>query len=195
MLFGYRANTPQLRFNTDRMVVRLAHERDAYRISEYYCDNEEFLKPWEPLRDRSHYHPSGWSSRLQLMTDMHRQGTAFHFLLLDKAENEVMGVANYSNVIRGVFHACFLGYSLGKKWQGQHYMQEALEPTLRYMQRQQGMHRIMANYMPHNQRSGQLLARLGFEKEGYAKEYLMINGRWRDHVLTALTTPDWVKPR
>lgn len=74
-------------------------------------------------------------------------------------------------------------------------MQEALEPTLRYMQRQQGMHRIMANYMPHNQRSGQLLARLGFEKEGYAKDYLMINGRWRDHVLTALTTPDWVKPR
>lgn len=67
-------------------------------------------------------------------------------------------------------------------------MQEALEPTLRYMQRQQGMHRIMANYMPHNQRSGQLLARLGFEKEGYAKDYLMINGRWRDHVLTALTT-------
>lgn len=28
----------------------------------------------------------------------------------------------------------------------------------------------MANYMPHNQRSGDLLARLGFEKEGYAKE-------------------------
>ena len=66
-------------------------------------------------------------------------------------------MANYSNVIRGVFYACFLGYSLGEKWQGQHYMQEATEPTLRYMQRQQGMHRIMANYMPHNQRSGQLL--------------------------------------
>ncbi len=36
-----------------------------------------------------------------------------------------------------------------------------------------------------------LLARLGFEKEGYAKDYLLIDGQWRDHVLTALTTPDW----
>ena len=39
--------------------------------------------------------------------------------------------------------------------------------------------------------SGALLARLGFEKEGYAKDYLLIDGQWRDHVLTALTTPDW----
>ncbi len=35
---------------------------------------------------------------------------------------------------------------------------------IRYMQRTQHIHRIMANYMPHNQRSGALLARLGFEK-------------------------------
>ncbi len=49
------------------------------------------------------------------------------------------------------------------------------------------MHRIMANYMPHNMRSGHLLTKLGFEREGYAKQYLQINGEWRDHVLTALT--------
>ncbi len=41
-------------------------------------------------------------------------------------------------------------------------MSEALHETLRFMQRQQGMHRIMANYMPHNLRSGNLLAKHGF---------------------------------
>ena len=70
-------------------------------------------------------------------------------------------------------------------------MFEALTAAIRYMQRTQHIHRIMANYMPHNQRSGDLLARLGFEKEGYAKNYLLIDGQWPDHVLTALTTPDW----
>jgi ribosomal-protein-alanine N-acetyltransferase len=30
---------------------------------------------------------------------------------------------------------------------------------------------------------------LGFEKEGYAKSYLQINGRWQDHVLTSLLNP------
>jgi ribosomal-protein-alanine N-acetyltransferase len=44
----------------------------------------------------------------------------------------------------------------------------------------------MANYMPGNERSARLLERLGFEREGYAKAYLNIAGRWQDHVLTAL---------
>ena len=70
-------------------------------------------------------------------------------------------------------------------------MYEALTQIIRYMQKHQGMHRIMANYMPHNMRSGNLLTRLGFEREGYAKQYLEINGEWRDHVLTALTDNEW----
>jgi ribosomal-protein-alanine N-acetyltransferase len=33
------------------------------------------------------------------------------------------------------------------------------------------------------------LQRLGFRVEGLARNYLYINGAWRDHVLTALTYP------
>ena len=47
----------------------------------------------------------------------------------------------------------------------------------------------MANYLPSNTRSEALLERLGFEREGYAKSYLQIGGRWRDHVLTAKVNP------
>ncbi len=180
---------------TDRLVVRLAHERDAWRLAEYYAENRDFLKPWEPVRDASHCYPSGWQARLSVINDMHKQGAAYYFLLLDPNENEVCGVANFSNVLRGSFHACYLGYSLGEKWQGQGMMYEALQPALRYMQRQQHMHRIMANYMPHNQRSGNLLTRLGFEREGYAKKYLLIDGTWQDHVLTALTNEQWTPQR
>ena len=49
----------------------------------------------------------------------------------------------------------------------------------------------MANYIPENERSGRLLARLGFTREGLAKDYLFIDGAWRDHVLTALANPDF----
>lgn len=153
-MFGYRSTPARVQLTTDRLVVRLAHERDAWRLAEYYSENREFLKPWEPVRDASHCYPSGWQARLSVINDMHKQGSAYYFLLLDPNENEVYGVANFSNVLRGSFHACYLGYSLGQKWQGQGLMYEALQPAIRYMQRQQHMHRIMANYMPHNQRSG-----------------------------------------
>ena len=56
----------------------------------------------------------------------------------------------------------------------------------------------MANYRPENDRSRKLLERLGFVREGLARDYLFIDGAWRDHVLTALTNPGfddaWVEP-
>ena len=52
-----------------------------------------------------------------------------------------------------------------------------------------GLHRIQANHLPENARSAALLARLGFVREGLAKDYLFIGNAWRDHVLNALTNP------
>lgn len=190
-MFGYRSASPKVRLVTERLVVRLANERDDYLLAEYYASNREFLKPWEPVRDDSYCSPSGWQARLAMINDMHRQGSGYYFILLDPQEEDVLGVANFSNVLKGSFYACFLGYSLGEKSQGQGLMFEALQAAVSYMQQQQHMHRIMANYMPHNHRSGNLLARLGFKREGYAENYLLIDGEWQDHVLTALTYSDW----
>ncbi|MDF7681113.1 ribosomal protein S5-alanine N-acetyltransferase [Enterobacteriaceae bacterium ESL0689] len=190
-MFSYRHNLPQVRLTTDRLLVRLVCERDAWQLADYYTENRAFLKPWEPVRDESHYDFAGWQARLSMISGYHQQGSAFYFALFDQQEHELLGVANFSSIMRGAFYSCYLGYSLAQKWQGQGLMFEALTSAIRYMQRTQHIHRIMANYMPHNQRSGDLLARLGFEKEGYAKNYLMIDGQWRDHILMALTTRNW----
>lgn len=106
-MFGYRGGIPKIRFETQRMIIRLAYERDAERLANYYTLNRRFLIPWEPLRDKTHYLPSGWEHRLQYMNELHRQESAFHFLLLTQKEDEIIGVANYSNVMRGAFNACF----------------------------------------------------------------------------------------
>ena len=68
-------------------------------------------------------------------------------------------------------------------------MTEALEATNRQLFDVVKLHRIQANHLPDNVRSSRLLARLGFRREGLAREYLFIRGAWRDHVLTALTNP------
>lgn len=31
-MFGYRSNVPKVRLTTDRLVVRLVHERDAWGV-------------------------------------------------------------------------------------------------------------------------------------------------------------------
>ncbi len=71
-------------------------------------------------------------------------------------------------------------------------MSEAVAKAIDYMFEKQKLHRIMANYMPSNERSARLLHKLGFVVEGCAKKYLLINGRWEDHILSSLTNENWV---
>ena len=68
-------------------------------------------------------------------------------------------------------------------------MQEALSQAIGHAFLQLGLHRIMANTRTENRRSQALLQRLGFQQEGYARDYLKIDGQWRDHVLNALINP------
>jgi ribosomal-protein-alanine N-acetyltransferase len=68
-------------------------------------------------------------------------------------------------------------------------MYEIIQHGIKYMKEEFGLHRIMANHMISNVRSEKLLMRLGFEKEGLAKSYLKINGKWQDHILNSLILP------
>lgn len=189
-MFGYRSAAQRVVLTSERMHIRLITEKDYWLLTDYYVENRQFLTPWEPSRDESYFQHRGWEARLQLMSMQQKQGDAFYFLLMDPQAQQLFGVANFSQVIRGCFQACYLGYSVAAHAQGQGYMYEGLATLLPYIQTQQKLHRIMANYMPRNHRSGALLARLGFEKEGYARDYLKINGQWEDHILTALVSPN-----
>jgi len=45
------------------------------------------------------------------------------------------------------------------------------------------LHRIEAACIPTNAASIRLLEHCGFTREGYARQYLCINGIWQDHLL------------
>ena len=177
---------------TKRLVVRLATVRDAAAIVEYYQKNQAFLAPFEPER------PTDWLTQIFWQGQAKRALQEFQsdrscrlFLLRSDRPAVVLGCANFTQFGRGVFYGCTLGYSLAETVQGQGYMTEALQAAIPYIFETLKFHRIMASYMPHNQRSGHLLKRLGFSVEGYARDYLMINGQWQDHILTSLLNPNW----
>lgn len=90
-MFGYRSMGPRVSLTTDRMVVRLVNERDAWRMADYYAGNRDYLMPWEPIRDQSYFQPSGWQTRLSIMAEQQRQGAACYFILTDPDSEEVMG--------------------------------------------------------------------------------------------------------
>jgi ribosomal-protein-alanine N-acetyltransferase len=118
------------------------------------------------------------------------QGHAVRFVVFEQAGGDrIIGDLSFTNIVRGVFLACHLGFRIDTAYEGKGYMREALSLALQYAFEELSLHRVMANYMPTNARSGALLRRLGFSVEGYARDYLYLNGTWQDHILTSLIAP------
>ena len=84
----------------------------------------------------------------------------------------MMAECNFTNVVKGPFQAYNLGYSVAKTREGHGIMTAVVKKGIEIMFNEYGLHRIMANYMLGNARSGRVLERCGFVREGYAKAYL-----------------------
>jgi ribosomal-protein-alanine N-acetyltransferase len=179
---------------TPRLVVRVANASDLDAIVRYVNENAAFLQPWEPTRSAYYYTESYWRTQISRDPDDVFQDRGVRFFLFDRESSgtRVHGVATFGNVIRGAAQYCTLGYAMAESSQGQGFMREALEEAaIPFVFQNMRLHRIHANYLPRNERSGGLLRRLQFSVEGYARDYLYINGRWEDHILTSRTNPAW----
>lgn len=169
---------------TERLILQPAQPSHARALHTYLRSNRAFLQPWEPTREDNFFALDAITKRLETMAEKTASGEALHLLILHNGH--IIGACNFTNIVRGAFEACHLGYALEESAQGQGLMHEALQAATAYVFDAMKLHRIMANYRPENDRSARLLKRLGFEREGLARAYLKINGVWADHVLTSL---------
>jgi len=161
-------------------------------LANYYHANEMHLKKWSPLMPRSHHSVASWTLRLLEREKEFLNSSSVHFIGTNLAETQVIGTCSISNIVRGVFQSCHMGYSVDQNFEGGGKMRELAQHTIDYVFQELNLHRIIANHMPENSRSEALLKRLGFEREGYAKKFLQINGVWEDHVLNSLLNQNYV---
>jgi ribosomal-protein-alanine N-acetyltransferase len=178
---------------TARLRLLLPEPADASRVVRYYEENREHLAPWEPLRADEYYTEAFWLVEIAKVRDDFLNDRSFRLVLVDKSDpaGSILGQCSLNNIVRGSFQACHLGYSLHHQAEGKGLMFEALTALIAHAFNEMRLHRIMANYMPHNERSAHVLQRLGFVNEGYARDYLFLAGKWQDHVLTSLINPSW----
>jgi [ribosomal protein S5]-alanine N-acetyltransferase len=174
---------------TERVRLCAVTRADAEALLAFQIENRPHLQPWEPLRAPEFFTLPAAEQRLALMEQQMTDGAALHLLLRGRITGAVLGECNFTNIVRGPFQACFLGFSIGGRYEGRGLMSEALSAAIDYVFNEYRLHRIMANHRPENLRSGNLLTKLGFEREGLARAYLKINGEWADHVLTSRINP------
>lgn len=179
--------TPTLELATERLLLRAPQLDTAAALACYLEHNRgHFAASSAALATTVTL--AGCQEMLRAEASAFEAGSALRLYLFEKGASEVAIVGNisFTNIVRGVFQACYLGYRIDHRFEGKGLMHEALVEALRYAFGSLGLHRVMANYRPANERSGRLLKRLGFVVEGYAHDYLFLDGAWRDHILTSL---------
>jgi ribosomal-protein-alanine N-acetyltransferase len=177
---------------TERLVVRTPAAGDAAAIARYYDENREHLAGSRPRVGEEFFTESFWSAQVEASEAEFRAGRSVRLFVFPRDDGaRVIGNINFTQVIRSPAHSCVLGYGLDRAHVGRGLMSEAVGAAVEYMFREQRMHRVNANYVPRNERSGRLLRRLGFVVEGYARDLLLLDGRWEDHIVTSRINDAW----
>ena len=183
---------PRPTLKTGRMIVRLPEPEEAELVLAYFKRNRDHMANAGPAWAADFLTVEHWQKQLAINLQEFQEDHSLRLFLFERANPEtVVGAASLSNLVRNAAQFCHLGYSIDVGSEGKGMMKEALQSVITHGFTAMNLHRIMANYQPENSRSGGLLRALGFNVEGYARDYLFIDGKWRDHILTSIVNPNW----
>jgi [ribosomal protein S5]-alanine N-acetyltransferase len=144
-----------------------------------------FLTPWEPTWPDDDLTRSAFRRRIKRYTEDLRSDQGYAFLIWRNSDSALAGGLTVANIRRGVAQAGSLGYWMGLPFIRQGYMRAAVRAVIPFAFATLRLHRLEAACIPTNSGSMRLLESTGFVREGYAREYLCINGTWQDHLLYA----------
>jgi ribosomal-protein-alanine N-acetyltransferase len=171
---------------TERLLLREPAPDHWGQWAAVRADSREFLAPWEPAWGPGHLSEEGYRDRF-LKSDNDGSRT---FFLFRQEDGQLMGGITIANIRYGVALSASVGYWLGQPYTGQGHMTEALRRVAGFCFNDLYLHRIEAACIPENTASRKVVTAVGFQEEGLARQYLKINGQWRDHVLYGLLRED-----
>ena len=144
-----------------------------------------FLTPWEPTWPADDLTRPAFRRRLRRYAEDLRSDQSYALFICRSSDNGLVGGLTLANVRRGVAQAGSLGYWIGQPFARRGYMLAAVRALVPFAFGGLRLHRLEAACIPTNAASIGLLEKSGFSREGYAREYLCINGAWQDHLLFA----------
>lgn len=176
---------------SERIYIRPLKLTDTESLLQMRLRNREFVRLFEPIQKESHFTYEGQREIIEGVITNWEQGSGFGFGIFLKATEELIGRVNLSNVVRGAWDSCTIGYFLDELQNGKGLTTQAVHLAVQYAFEEADLHRVQAGVMPRNKGSIRVLEKSGFQFEGLAKFYLRINGKWEDHNIYSITQEFW----
>jgi [ribosomal protein S5]-alanine N-acetyltransferase len=174
----------------DEVVLRPPQMNDYLEWAAVREASRDFLTPWEPTWPTDDLTRASFRRRIKRYFEDQRGDLAYPFFIFRRNDNVLVGGLTLANVRRGCAQACTLGYWMGQDHARQGFMTAAVRAVMPFAFGSLRLHRIEAACIPSNLASVRLLEKTGFRREGFARQYLCIDGRWQDHLLFARLKDD-----
>ena len=155
--------------------------------------NREWLAPWEatlpPVPSDTAIHSKGASlnSFYSMVRFNNREARALRSLTLgiwirDGKSARFIGQITLGGLIFGAYRGGHIGYWIDQRFSGQGLMSRAVRLLTEFAFEVLQLHRIEINMRPENEPSQKVAQNAGYSLEGSRKNYLHIDGAWRDHL-------------
>ncbi len=173
------------RLETQRLLLRLPQSDDFSSYVDVRRRNQSRFQPVEPQWSRDALGKGGFMRRLRNARSLWQRRAGLAFFIFIKPHHTLIGGITASWLDTGRPGTAMVGYWLDGRYEGQGLMGDALRSVSTLVHQEHHIRRIEAACLPHNTRSMKLLHACGFQREGYCRSYLKINGVYEDHVLFA----------
>ena len=185
-----------LYYNTDRLIMKTELPEASRKVLAFYKKNSPYFDAWEITRPYNFYTESFHSASLSYEYKETSERRAVRLWIYNKEEYlqnsfdaPIIGSISISHIHLGAFKTGVLGYKLDHDYWGQGYATEACEKMISLAFHEYDLHRLESYIMPSNERSINLIRRLGFTLAGTKVSYVEINHRYEDHLQYALINP------
>lgn len=174
------------KIETKRLLLRAIEKSDAQALYKTFSD-EKAMKYF------GMYPMNTMAEVVQLIENFHmtfNNQAGIRLAIVSKDTQQVMGTCGFHQYSQRHARA-EVGFELNGAYQHQGYAREAVEALIKWGFDVVGLHRIEAVTYPENNASMTLLEKLGFEKEGLLRDYVILRDQPQDLWMYSLLQEDY----
>lgn len=171
---------------TARLRLRWLEARDVGELFAVFSDREVTRYwSWTAYTERAQA-----EQLLAQIGECFRSGRLYQWGVARREDDRVIGTCTLAEIDH-THRRAEIGFALARAHWGRGYMVEAAGRLLEFAFGPLGLARVEADVDPRNASSLRLLERLGFVREGLARERWRVGGEVQDGVLYGLLAREW----
>ena len=161
------------------VTVRGVKLRDAKSLEKALGNNRSWLQPWEATHPVIPQTPEDTRTSIRSLLQYARAGTVLPLVL--EADNQLVGQLNVSQITYGSLSSASLGYWIIPSHAGRGIIPTSVAMVCDHLFFEMAMHRVEVCVRPENTASLRVVQKLGFRFEGFRRNFIHIDRKWRDH--------------